>query len=238
VCSASAKYGKEFRSLFTVPSGYKLVGCDVSGLELRCLSSYLVRWDSGAYRKELLEGDIHTANQMASGVPTRDKAKTFIYAFLYGAGDKKIGEIVKGTAKEGKILKQTFLSKTPAIKKLRETVIQNFKQRGFLYAIDRRRIHPRSEHSALNFLLQSCGSIIVKKATILLHKNLSHLKYGEDWGMVAHIHDEMQLQVKEHLAEEVGKVAVDSIKQTQNYFKFNCELDGEYKIGNNWAETH
>jgi len=238
VCSASAKYGKEFRSLFIVPSGYKLVGCDVSGLELRCLSSYLTRWDFGAYRKELLEGDIHTANQLASGVPTRDKAKTFIYAFLYGAGDKKIGEIVKGTAKEGKHLKETFLRKTPAIKKLRETVIQNYNERGFLYAIDRRRIHPRSEHSALNFLLQSCGSIIVKKATILLHKNLSHLKYGEDWGMVAHIHDEVQLQVREELADEVGKIAVQSIQQTQSHFKFNCELDGEYKIGNNWAETH
>lgn len=236
--SSGSKYGKELRSLFVVPSGYKLLGCDLSGLELRCLSSYLTKWDNGLYREELLNGDIHTANQKASGLPTRDKAKTFIYAFLYGAGDKRIGEIVKGTAREGKKLKETFLNKTPSIKKLRETVVQNFNKRGYLYGIDRRYIYPRSEHSALNFLLQSCGSIIVKQATILVHRNLSHLEYGEDWNMVAHIHDEMQLQVKESLADEVGKIAVKSIQETQQYFNFHCPLDGEYKIGNNWSETH
>ncbi len=238
VCSSSAKYGVECRSLFTVPDDYLLVGADASGLELRCLASYMSKFDKGAYAKELLTGDIHTANQKASGLPTRPQAKTFIYAFLYGAGDKRIGEIVKGSAKDGKLLKETFLKRTPALKKLRDRVSQVYRARGFLVGLDGRKLLIRSEHSALNTLLQSCGSIIVKKATTLLHKNLSHLKHGEDWGMVAHIHDEIQLQVKKELAEEVGKIAVQSIRETKSHFNFHCELDGEYKIGANWSETH
>lgn len=238
VCSTTAKYGKECRELFTVPKGYLLVGADASGLELRCLASYMAKFDNGAYGKELVQGDIHTANQKASGLPTRNDAKKFIYSFLYGAGDKRIGEIVNGSSREGKILKQTFLKRTPALQQLRDRVGKTFRLRGFLKGLDGRELQIRSEHSALNTLLQSCGSIIVKKATILLHENLSHLKHGEDWGMVAHIHDEIQLQVKEELAEEVGKIAVQSIQQVKDYFNFHCELDGEYKIGNSWAETH
>ena len=214
------------------------MGADASGLELRCLASYMAKFDNGAYGKELVQGDIHTANQKASGLPTRNDAKKFIYSFLYGAGDKRIGEIVNGSSREGKILKQTFLKRTPALQQLRDRVGKTFRLRGFLKGLDGRELQIRSEHSALNTLLQSCGSIIVKKATILLHENLSHLKHGEDWGMVAHIHDEIQLQVKEELAEEVGKIAVQSIQQVKDYFNFHCELDGEYKIGNSWAETH
>ena len=113
VPSVRAYKGKEVRSLFTVPDGYKLVGCDASGLELRTLSHYLALYDGGEYGKTVVSGDIHTANQEAAGLPTRDNAKTFIYGFLYGAGAEKIGQIVGGTAREGQRLKDTFLQKVP-----------------------------------------------------------------------------------------------------------------------------
>ena len=89
--------------------GYKLVGCDASGLELRMLAHYLAFYDGGEYAKTVIEGDIHSLNQEAAGLETRDQAKTFIYAFLYGAGDAKIGEIVGGSAREGQMLKRKFL---------------------------------------------------------------------------------------------------------------------------------
>ena len=112
-------YGEECRSCWIVPKGYKLVGCDAAGLELRMLAHYM---DDVEYTKEILHGDIHTANQTAAGLTTRDQAKTFIYAFLYGAGDAKIGTITGGSARDGRRLKEKFLTNTPALANLRDRV--------------------------------------------------------------------------------------------------------------------
>lgn len=238
VPSVSAPYGKECRELFSVPDGFKLVGVDVAGLELRCLAHYLYPFDNGAMVKELLEGDIHTANQNAAGLPTRNQAKTFIYAFIYGAGDKRLGEIVDGSIKEGKQLRKQFLSKNPALGYLKNDVEAKAQRQGFLTGLDKRILPVRSIHSALNTLLQSCGAIIVKRATILLNSRIQWNKWQDDAVLVAHVHDEMQLQVKEDKADVIGKAAVDSIKEVQHVFQLNCPLDGEYKVGSNWAMTH
>ena len=240
VPSMKVEYGKECRELFTVPDGFKLVGADASGIELRCLAHYMAKYDGGAYVKELLEGDIHSANQKAAGLPTRDKAKTFIYAFLYGAGDAKIGSIVGGSGKEGRKLKKEFLAKTPALKQLRDTIIKTLKKKGHLKGIDGRVLSCRSEHSALNTLLQSAGGLLVKKATVILHDLVKKegYEYGTDWAMVAHIHDEMQLQVRRGLENIIGTLAIHSIVEAGRQFNFRCPLDGEYKVGTNWAETH
>ena len=96
------------------------MGADASGLELRCLAHYMAEFDGGDYVRVLLDGDIHTENQQAAGLPTRDNAKTFIYGFLFGAGDAKIGAIVNGTREQGKQLKEKFLNKLPALRKVRD----------------------------------------------------------------------------------------------------------------------
>lgn len=166
VPAVRAPYGSECRELFKAPEGKVLVGCDASGLELRALAGYLFPYDNGAYAKEILTGDIHTANQKAAGLQTRDQAKTFIYAFLYGAGDAKIGEIVGGSSKEGKRLKASFMSKTPAIKRLTNAVAEAVSTRGTLRGLDGRPLPCRSAHSALNLLLQSAGAVIMKQALI------------------------------------------------------------------------
>ena len=240
VPSVRAPYGAECRELFYAPPGFKQVGADASSLELRCLAHYMARYDGGAYAKELLEGDIHTANQKAAGLPTRDDAKRFIYAFLYGAGDAKIGEIVGKGAAAGRRLKENFLKRTPALKRLREDVIAAVRKRGYLRGIDGRKLRIRSEHAALNTLLQSAGALLVKQATINLYKELTRRGYefGKDWAMVAHVHDEFQLHAREEIAEEVAEVAVWSIRQAGHDFNWRCPLDGEAKIGRNWAETH
>ena len=124
VPAVRAPYGTECRQLFKASDGYDLVGCDASGLELRMLAHYLASFDGGQYAKELLTGDIHTVNQTAAGLENRDQAKTFIYAFLYGAGDARIGEIVGGSAREGKLLKRKFLSSLPALNGLKQAVQQ------------------------------------------------------------------------------------------------------------------
>ena len=232
VPASYSPYGTECRQLWTVPSGYKLVGMDASGLELRMLAHYMNDYD---YTEEVISGDIHTANQKSAGLTTRDQAKTFIYAFLYGAGDEKIGTIVGGGRKVGKTVKKQFLDNTPALKSLRERVTLASK-RGYLIGLDGRRIWVRSEHSALNTLLQGAGAIIMKKALVLLD-NYAILK-GIDYKIIGNIHDEIQSEVHEKDAKVFGEIAVRAIKEAGEEFNLNCPLDGQYKVGETWQQTH
>jgi len=232
VPASYSPYGTECRKLWTVEHGNFLVGMDASGLELRMLAHYM---NDPSYTREVLDGDIHTANQKSAGLPTRDQAKTFIYAFLYGAGDEKIGSIVGGTSADGKEVKRKFLDNTPALKSLRERVATASK-RGYLVGLDGRRIWVRSEHSALNTLLQGAGAIVMKKALTLLDSMARTHKYK--YKIVGNIHDEIQTEVLDMDAQSFGRLAVDSIIQAGKDFNLNCPLDGDYKIGETWNETH
>ena len=225
-------YGADCRDLWTVPKGYKLVGCDASGLELRMLAHYM---NDDKYTNEILTGDIHTANQKSAGLQTRDQAKTFIYAFLYGAGDAKIGEVSNGGAKHGRMLKKNFLDNTPALKLLREKVTQS-SEKGWVTGLDGRKLHIRSQHSALNTLLQSAGAVIMKKALVLLDTYAT--QYKIDYKFVLNVHDEFQCEVRDDQADFFGGLAVGAIVQAGKSFKLNCPLDGEYKVGETWQQTH
>ena len=233
-------YGYECRELFTVRPGYVLIGADASGLELRCLAHYMAEFDKGEYSRTLLGGDIHKVNQLAAGLPTRDNAKTFIYGFLYGAGDAKIGSIVGGSAAEGKNLKNQFLNGLPALKKLKQSILQEKKNTGYIMGIDNRKLLPGPDHATINTKLQSAGGLLVKWATVLLFKEATKrgFTWGEDWAIVAHVHDEYQLEVRKEIKNEIAKIAVWSFQQAGKDFDWRCPLDGEAKIGNNWAETH
>jgi DNA polymerase-1 len=227
-----SQYGNECRQCWTVPTGKKLVGFDASGLELRMLAHYM---DDEEFTNVLLTEDVHTRNQMAAGLDTRPQAKTFIYAFLYGAGDAKIGSIVGGSASHGRKLKQRFLSNTPALESLRERV-GGASQRGHLVGLDGRKLWVRSEHSALNTLLQAAGAIVMKKALVLLDDYAK--QWNIDYKFVGNIHDEVQTEVAEAQAEKFGYLAVECLKAAGLYYKLRCPLDGEYQIGTTWAETH
>jgi DNA polymerase I-like protein with 3'-5' exonuclease and polymerase domains len=225
-------YGADCRDLWVVPNGYKLVGVDASGLELRMLAHYM---NDDKYTNEILTGDIHSANQKSAGLMTRDQAKTFIYAFLYGAGDVKIGQVAGGGAPRGRLLKKNFLDNTPALKKLREKVRESSKK-GWVTGLDGRKLHIRSEHSALNTLLQSAGAVIMKKALVLLDEYAK--RYNIDYKFVLNVHDEFQCEVREDQADFFGGLAVGSIVQAGKSFNLNCPLDGEYKVGETWQQTH
>lgn len=233
VPNASAVYGPDCRNLWIVEKGCKLVGIDASGLELRMLAHYM---NDNEYTNEVVEGDIHTANQKAAGLETRNQAKTFIYAFLYGAGAAKIGKIVGGSPKTGQKLIDNFLRNTPKLQRLRDRVSKAVASRGCLQGIDGRKLLVRSEHSALNTLLQGAGAIVMKKALVLLHKDLTKRKIP--FKFVANVHDEWQLEVPEQYADEVGQSGVRAITNAGLEFKMNCPLTGEYKVGNTWKETH
>lgn len=233
-------YGKECRSLFCVPPRKLQVGADASGLELRCLAHFMAKHDGGEYAKVILEGDIHSVNQSAAGLPTRDNAKTFIYAFLYGAGDAKLGSIVGKGRQAGAKLRSKFLAGLPALEKLVRGVKKRAAEKGYLIGLDGRKLHIRSDHAALNTLLQSAGALVMKKALVILDADLqaAGLVPGVHYEFLANVHDEWQIEVDEDKAEFVGKTAQAAIRKAGDYFGFRCPLDGEFKIGRNWAETH
>jgi len=226
------EYGEECRSVWTVEDGNVLLGADASGLELRMLAHYM---DDPSYTKEILEGDIHTKNMEAAGLTNRDQAKTFIYAFLYGAGPAKIGAIVGGGEREGKKLIDSFLANTPALQKLKDKV-SRLAEKEWLPGLDGRRLIVRSQHAALNTLLQGAGAIVMKQALIILHRKLVNGKLNARF--VANVHDEWQIETTEKDAEMVGFLAVQAIRQAGIRLKLRCPLDGEFKVGPNWAATH
>jgi DNA polymerase-1 len=232
VPSSSSLYGPECRSCWIVPKGYKLVGVDASGLELRMLAHYM---NDADYTNTILTGDIHTANQKAAGLDTRNQAKTFIYAYLYGAGDEKIGSIAGGGRAVGKRLKDSFLKATPALAKLKENVAQSA-AKGYITGLDGRKVFIRSEHAALNSCLQSAGSLIMKQALIILDRYA--ILWGIDYKFVGNIHDEFQVEVREDQASKFGALAASCIEAAGIHFKLRCPLAGEFNVGNSWADTH
>jgi DNA polymerase I-like protein with 3'-5' exonuclease and polymerase domains len=232
VPSLKSEYGKECRACWSVPEGYKLVGIDAAGLELRMLAHYM-RDDE--YTNELVNGDIHSRNQEIAGLKTRDNAKSFIYALMYGAGDAKLGEVVGGSRATGKKLKQQFLNNLPSFKILKSKVEQA-SQRGYLLGLDGRKILVRHEHASLNTLLQSAGAIVMKIALVMLDTLAKEEKL--DYHFVANVHDEWQVEVSDKDSERFGELGVKAIQEAGKYLKLRCPLDGEYKIGDSWDATH
>lgn len=269
VPAGRSPYGEECRSLFRVPTGWYEAGIDASGLELRCFAHFLYPYDHGEYVNEILNGDIHTHNQKMAGLPTRDQAKTMIYCMMYGGGDGKLGEVINGTAKDGKALKERFFNAVPAYKELcsdiERTLITSSEWVGgvnkvtwrkrahpdnsnlsithSILGLDRRVVYVRSPHSALNTLLQSAGALICKKWVCLVEENMRKAGYKHGWdgdfAMMAWVHDETQIACRtKEIAEDCVRIAQESMRQTQKFFNFNCQLDTEGKIGTNWYSCH
>lgn len=230
--STNSPYGEECRACWTVPEDHKLVGIDASGLELRMLAHYLEDKD---YTNEILNGDIHTANQKLAGLKSRNQAKTFIYALLYGAGDAKLGTVVGRNRAAGKELRQSFFDNLPSFKTLTSRVQREAKY-GFIKGLDGRKITVRSEHAALNSLLQSAGAIVMKEALVILDKKIKDQKLGAKF--VANVHDEWQIECSNKDAKRVGELGIESIVQAGINLNLNCPLDGDYKMGSGWHETH
>jgi len=240
VVAKGSEYGTEMRSLFVAPTNMVMCGIDFSGLELRVLASYLYNYDSGDFAKTLLEADIHSSNQQILGLETRAKAKTFIYAYIYSAGNERISEILEVSVTEAKRIRETFERAIPALRNLKNAVAVKYRNQKWIYGLDKRKLMCRAEYSSLNTLIQSAGALLVKAGTVIVNNDLQQAGFvwGKDYRMVLHVHDEMQFVVHKDKIEEFKNIASGLFNKTKDYFGFKCELAGEIKVGSNWSETH
>lgn len=234
-------FGTQMRSLFIPRDGYVMAGHDAAGIEFRILAHYI---NDSDLTYEILSGDIHAYNQHKAGLPTRDAAKTFIYALIYGAGDAKIGAIIGGDATDGANIKREYFAAIPKLEKFISSV-KRAAGRGWLKGLDGRRLILRRDElgriqrkKAPNTLLQGGAAIVMKKSCILLWDKVRQNN------VIAHkvldMHDEGQSEVWDTQSniEQYCTLAVNSIVDAGKYFNLNIPLDGEVKVGMNLAETH
>lgn len=235
------RYGYECRELFqcTQDGNHVLLGSDADALELRMLAHYM---NDNEFTKTILEGtkadgtDIHSVNQRKAGLPTRSNAKTFIYAFLYGAGDEKVGRIIGGRREEGKELKERFLAATPKLDQLIKEVQKAARKNKRIKSLDGRYINIRKPFAALNSLLQSAGAITCKWWLCFIMRAVR--KEGLDVKLVAAVHDEYQFDVAKKDAERLGEICELAMEHTGRVLKTKLPLKADFDIGENWAATH
>jgi DNA polymerase I-like protein with 3'-5' exonuclease and polymerase domains len=245
-------HGWDCRRLFVSPPGWLLMGADQQGIELRALADAMWEFDNGVYAKLLLEADVHDAHQAALELDSRDTAKTWIYAFLYGAGDFKLGTIIDPTLANnvaactalGAKSRERLMSRFPALKLLIKSVQKSARQ-GFVTALDGRRLMTRSKHAALNTLLQGMGATLAKIWAVSFESFMEEAGFVHGWNgdfvIVAWIHDELQICVRDD--PRVMAAAERYVEEAATYagervgFRLPVEI-GKPKFGRNWSETH
>jgi DNA polymerase I-like protein with 3'-5' exonuclease and polymerase domains len=214
-----------------------LCGSDLSGIEVRCLASYLYPYDKGEYAQQILEGDIHSYNQRAAGLATRDLAKRWLYSTLYGGGDALIGAIAGGGVQRGRELKANYDKAVPAFATLKKNLKTAYK-RGYIKAIDGRKLKIRSEHRCLSQLLQSCGSIVSKQWVMMTYDEIKK-QHGDDAYIVGWVHDEIQVACRtKEVAEHVGNISRRMAEASGVALGIKIPIAAEYSVGTTWADTH
>ena len=231
---------ERFRRLFTATPGQRLAAADLSGIELRMLAHYLGRFDGGRYARVLLEGDIHQENADKIGV-TRSQVKTISYAFLYGAGDIRIGhsydkQLSEDKArKKGKEIRKAYIEAIPGLKELLEAV-HKASERGYVLGLDKRKILVDKKHKSLNYLLQGSAAIVAKKWMVITNDHIKEMDLC--CHQLAFIHDELQFESKPEHVDDLKCLLVLSAAEAGEYYNMRIPVAAEAKDGLNWADTH
>ena len=233
------------RELFIPHPGHVMVGADLEGLELRCLGHYLGRFDQGAFAEVVINGDIHQQNADRVGC-TRKEVKTLTYAFIYGAGDAKLGHSLRPELSDaqkkslGGELRRKFLDAIPGLEPLIDAVKQRVRANGRLRALDGRPVFCTAEHAALNYLLQSAGAIISKRWVVVGQDMLdaAGLTYDVDYTRCAYVHDEVQLSVVPTEVDRVKQLLEAAAPEAGRYYNFRVPITAAADHGMSWQETH
>ena len=233
------------RQLFVPHPGMVMVGADLEGLELRALGHYLSSYDQGAFAEVVVNGDIHQQNADRVGC-TRKEVKTITYAFIYGAGDAKLGHSLNPALSEaqkktlGQELRRKFLDAIPGLEPLIDAVKLKVRSAGQLRGLDGRPIFCRAEHAALNFLLQSSGAILSKRWVVAGQDmlNSAGLTYDIDYTRCAYVHDEQQFSVVPAEVDRFKQILVASAPEAGRYYNFRVPITAAADHGESWGDTH
>jgi len=251
VPNVDSAYGPEMRALFLPDEGHLMVGCDAQALEARGLGSRLAPYDGGAYARLVENFDVHRVNagyieKKAPDEVTkseRDAVKTPFYALVYGAGDWKLGVSIGGrqltqvaAVRLGKKSRALLLDAIPALRQLIKVLKGRVEKYGKLRAMDGSLLYGRAAHAALNLQLQSDGALIMKVALIFADEELT--RNGIEYEWVLNVHDEFQATVEPSRAEEAGQIMRQAIRAAGHFLGSECAMEGAYKVGNSWRETH
>jgi len=236
---AQCKSDEEFRKLFTASPGQIMVGADLNGIELRMLSHYLGRWSS-EFGDTLVTGDIHQVNADRVGV-TRRQAKGICFAFIYGAGNQKLGTSFDAllneaqAKKKGKEIREAFVEGIDGLSELLEA-IKEASKKGYIKSIDGRHIKVDSPHKALNMLLQSSAAVIAKRWMVINNETIKQT--GLCASQLAFIHDELQFECAPEHVQDLSTSLVYSAAAAGEYYNLRVPIEAEAKHGKDWSEVH
>ena len=228
---------ERFRKLFRATPTYQMVSADLSGIELRMLAHYLSRYDNGRYQRILTTGDIHQTNADRIGI-TRRQVKTVTYAFLYGAGNTKLGysydKLLSETAaaKKGAEIRKAYIAAIPGLADLL-LACEKASKRGYASAIDGRRISVDKGHKFLNYLLQGSAATIAKRWMVIVNECLP-----PDGHQLSFVHDELNYECYPRFAEEFAKWLETAARLAGEHYNLRCPIAAEAKIGYTWADVH
>ena len=217
-----------------------MVGADLSGIELRMLSHYLARFDQGRYADILINGDIHQVNADKIGI-SRKQVKTVTYAFLYGAGDEKIGHSYDAqlssvqAKKKGKEIRAAYVNAVTGLGDLLDA-IKKASEKGYIKSIDGRKINIDSPHKALNYLLQSGAGVVAKRWMVINQQTIKSTQLC--CSQLAFVHDELQFECAKEHVNDLRTSLEYSATAAGEYYKIRCRIDAESCEGESWAETH
>ena len=228
---------ERFRKLFRATPTYQMVSADLSGIELRMLAHYLSRYDNGRYQRILTTGDIHQTNADRIGI-TRRQVKTVTYAFLYGAGNTKLGYSYdkllseKAASVKGAEIRKAYIAAIPGLADLL-LACEKASKRGYANAIDGRRISVDKGHKFLNYLLQGSAATIAKRWMVIVNECLP-----PDGHQLSFVHDELNYECYPRFAEEFAKWLETAAKMAGEHYNLRCPIAAEAKIGYTWADVH
>ena len=228
---------ERFRKLFRATPTYQMVSADLSGIELRMLAHYLSRYDNGRYQRILTTGDIHQTNADKIGI-TRRQVKTVTYAFLYGAGNTKLGYSYdkllseKAAAVKGAEIRKAYIAAIPGLADLL-LACEKASKRGYANAIDGRRISVDKGHKFLNYLLQGSAATIAKRWMVIVNECLP-----PDGHQLSFVHDELNYECYPRFAEEFAKWLETAARLAGEHYNLRCPIAAEAKIGYTWADVH
>jgi len=233
--SETGAYTYEARDLWTCSDSVnrRLVGVDAKGIQLRVLAHYL---NNKEFTDAVLGGDPHSYNQAIGGFASRAIAKTFIYAFLLGAGDAKVGQIISGSQKDGKEVKRRFVGNFPGLRELLERLEREIERNGRIRLCDGTSVIVTAPHTRLGYLLQGDESRIMKKAAILTAREVQ--RRGLDVQKVGDIHDEWQTDVLLRDVDPFIELCNETFPQVGRFFNYRIPINCDTKVGLTWAETH